>query len=53
MRIEILATGDEVVTGQIQDTNGPWLMERLFALGESVARNTAVGDPQTLRSCIG
>lgn len=44
MRIELITTGDELVTGQLVDTNGPWLMDRLFALGEQVARKVAVGD---------
>ncbi len=44
MRIELLTTGDELVTGQIVDTNSPWIMDRLFALGEVVARKVAVGD---------
>lgn len=44
MRIELLTTGDELVSGQIVDTNSPWLMDRFFALGEGVARKVAVGD---------
>ncbi len=44
MRVEILGTGDELVTGQIVDTNGPWLMERITALGLTVARTGAIGD---------
>jgi nicotinamide-nucleotide amidase len=44
MRLEILGTGDELVTGQIVDTNGPWLMERITALGLGVARTSAIGD---------
>ena len=44
MRIEQLTTGDEVVTGQIVDTNAAWLSERLFELGAYVARRATVGD---------
>lgn len=44
MHIELLTTGDELVSGQIVDTNSPWLMDRFFALGETVRRKVAVGD---------
>lgn len=44
MKIELITTGDELVTGQIVDTNSPWLMDRFFTLGESVSRKVAVGD---------
>lgn len=43
-RAEILSQGDEVVTGQIADTNAAWLSERLIDCGFDVARHTAVGD---------
>src|SRR5262245_1963247 len=43
-RAEILSQGDEVVTGQIADTNAAWLSERLTELGFDVARHTTVGD---------
>jgi nicotinamide-nucleotide amidase len=42
--IEILSTGDELLTGQIVDTNSPWLMDRLWDLGLLVRRKTLVGD---------
>jgi len=41
---EIFAQGDEVVTGQIADTNSAWVAERLVQLGFDVVRHTAVGD---------
>lgn len=41
---EILSQGDEVVTGQIADTNAAWLSERLTELGFVVLRHTTVGD---------
>ncbi|QXP84093.1 molybdopterin-binding protein [Methylococcus sp. Mc7] len=43
-RAEILSQGDELLTGQIADTNAAWLSERLTELGFSVTRHTAVGD---------
>jgi nicotinamide-nucleotide amidase len=42
--IEILATGDELLSGQLVDTNSPWLMDRLWELGLLVRRKTLVGD---------
>jgi nicotinamide-nucleotide amidase len=42
--VELLATGDELLTGQIVDTNSPWLMDRLWDLGIMVRRKTLVGD---------
>lgn len=41
---EIFSQGDEVVTGQITDTNAAWLAERLQLLGFDVSRHTTVGD---------
>lgn len=42
--LEILSQGDEVVTGQIADTNAAWLSQETVALGFNVTRHTAVGD---------
>ncbi len=44
LAVEILATGDELLTGQVVDTNSAWLMDRLWDLGLMVRRATAVGD---------
>lgn len=44
MHVEILATGDELLTGQLVDTNSTWLMDRLWDLGVMVRRKTLVGD---------
>jgi len=44
MNVEILSTGDELLTGQIVDTNSAWLMDRLWDLGLMVRRKTLVGD---------
>jgi nicotinamide-nucleotide amidase len=43
-RVEILSTGDELLTGQVVDTNSAWLMDRLWDLGLMVRRKTLVGD---------
>jgi nicotinamide-nucleotide amidase len=44
LHVEILSTGDELLTGQLVDTNSPWLMDRLWDLGVMVRRKTLVGD---------
>lgn len=44
MHSEILAIGDEVVSGRILDTNSHWLSQRLEELGVRVLYHTAVGD---------
>jgi nicotinamide-nucleotide amidase len=42
--VEILSQGDEVVTGQIADTNAAWLATALTDLGYLVRWHTTVGD---------
>ena len=37
-------TGTEVLTGRIQDRNGPWLSDRLLELGVELAHITICGD---------
>jgi len=44
LTLEILATGDELLTGQLVDTNSVWLMDRVWELGLMVRRKTLVGD---------
>ncbi|GIW96259.1 MAG: damage-inducible protein CinA [Pirellulaceae bacterium] len=44
MRAELIAIGDELVSGQRLDTNSPWLSERLAELGVTVGFHTTVGD---------
>ena len=44
LHVELLATGDELLTGQILDTNSVWLMDRLWDLGVMARRKTLVGD---------
>ena len=41
---EILSQGEELVTGEIADTNAAWLSQALIGLGFDVTRHTAVGD---------
>lgn len=44
MRAEIIAIGDEVLIGQVVNTNAVWLALRLNELGISVVRMTTVQD---------
>lgn len=41
---EILTIGDEILYGQITDTNSQWIGEQLSALGIKVRRKSSVGD---------
>lgn len=41
---EVLSQGEEVVTGQVADTNAAWLSQEAVGLGFTVARHTSVGD---------
>lgn len=59
LRVEMLSTGDEVLHGQIVDTNAAWLADYLFQQGMPMSGRETVGDSlssliETLqeRSCI-
>jgi nicotinamide-nucleotide amidase len=43
-RAGIVVTGTEVLTGRVQDRNGPWLADRLLELGVELAHLTICGD---------
>jgi nicotinamide-nucleotide amidase len=43
-RAGIVVTGTEVLTGRVQDRNGPWIADRLFDLGVELAHITICGD---------
>ena len=43
-RAEVIAIGDEMITGQRLDTNSQWISQRLCDLGVEVAFHTTVGD---------
>lgn len=58
LSVELLSTGDELLTGQVVDTNSTWLMDRLWDLGLMVRRKTLVGDDRedlaaAVRECCG
>lgn len=44
--VELLSIGDELLLGDIVDTNAPWLSRRLGELGVRVARRATVGDDE-------
>ena len=44
MIIEIVSIGDELVLGEIADTNAPYISSRMISLGYDVSYHTSVGD---------
>ncbi|ORM51187.1 competence/damage-inducible protein A, partial [Mixta calida] len=44
IRVEMLSTGDEVLHGQIIDTNAAWLADVLFQQGLPMSSRSTVGD---------
>lgn len=44
MHIEFISTGDEVLFGQIVDTNAAWFSQRFFEKGISIQRRHTVAD---------
>lgn len=41
---EVFSQGEEIVTGQVVDTNAAWLSQQAVEMGFIVTRHTAVGD---------
>ncbi len=53
VRAGIVVTGTEVLTGRVQDRNGPWLADRLLELGIELAHITICGDrPQDINAAL-
>jgi nicotinamide-nucleotide amidase len=44
VKTAVIAIGEELLSGETTDTNGPWLGRKLAALGAPVARRWVVGD---------
>lgn len=44
LKVEMLSTGDEVLHGQIVDTNAAWLADFFFHQGLPLTRRNTVGD---------
>ncbi|MCV7317493.1 competence/damage-inducible protein A [Mycolicibacillus parakoreensis] len=52
-RAGIVVTGTEVLTGRIQDRNGPWIADRLLESGVELAHVTVCGDrPRDLTAAL-
>jgi nicotinamide-nucleotide amidase len=50
-RAGIVVTGTEVLTGRVQDRNGPWISDRLLELGVELAHITICADrPQDIEA---
>jgi nicotinamide-nucleotide amidase len=47
VKAEIIAIGDELLYGQIMDTNSHWISQELDAVGVRLVRKTTVGDNRT------
>lgn len=47
VKAEIIAIGDELLYGQIIDTNSHWISQELDLMGVKVVRKTTVGDNRT------
>ncbi|MEY3660988.1 MAG: hypothetical protein RLZZ169_1814, partial [Pseudomonadota bacterium] len=44
MLLEMISTGEEVLAGQIVDTNAAWFSDSMMNLGVELARRSTVGD---------
>lgn len=52
MNIETLATGDEIVSGDVIDTNGAYFSQKITAFGQLVSRHGAVPDDAAAISAV-
>jgi len=46
MNCEIITIGDEILIGQIIDSNSPWIAQQLNSIGISVIQMTSVQDTE-------
>lgn len=44
MKVEIVTIGDEILIGQVVDTNSAWIGQQLNSIGASVQRITSISD---------
>lgn len=44
MNVQIVTVGDEILIGQIVDTNSAWMGQKLNLIGARVVKKTAIGD---------
>ena len=47
-RVEVIATGDEIMYGRIVDTNSNWIARKVAELGGTLSRVTMIGDESEL-----
>lgn len=47
LKIAMLSTGEEVLHGDIVDTNAAWLSEKFFQRGFSLSKRSTVGDSKS------
>ncbi len=53
MNCEIITIGDEILIGQITDTNSPWIAQQLNNIGISVCQMTSVSDTEnTIKTAL-
>ena len=53
MKAEIITIGDELLIGQVIDTNSAWLGQQLSLLGISLYQRTACGDSkEQILACL-
>jgi molybdenum cofactor synthesis domain-containing protein len=53
VKVEIIATGDELIYGRILDTNSHWIAKRVAELGAKLRRVTMIGDePNIIASTL-
>lgn len=53
MIVEMITTGEEVLSGQITDTNATWISQQFVDIGITPSRRTTVGDRlEDLVSCF-
>ncbi|MBT3284456.1 competence/damage-inducible protein A [Candidatus Bathyarchaeota archaeon] len=53
VKVEIIATGDELIFGRIVDTNSNWIAKRVAEIGARLRRVTMIGDePELIDSAL-
>ena len=54
MKVDIITIGDEILIGQIVDTNSAWMSRHLGDIGATVRRKYSIGDSaEEIRAAIG
>lgn len=54
MKVHLLTVGDEILIGQIVDTNSVWMAQQLNLIGAHIVKKTSIGDTlETIRAEVG